>query len=37
MTGMTDEEVLAFLARNEWNKGIKANNPKLDHGDLTLH
>jgi len=37
MTGMTNEEVLAFLARNEWNSGIKATDPKPDHQDWTLH
>ena len=37
MTGMTNEEVLGFLARNEWSTGIKANDPKVDHGDWTLH
>jgi hypothetical protein len=33
MTAMTDEEVRAFLARNEWSSGIKADDQGLRFDD----
>jgi len=33
MTAMTDEEVRAFLERNEWNSGIKTDGRNLHYDD----